>query len=337
MSFFHYSTLLLAYTLLMSCSGPSISIQNKETKEQHTTNEVLYTCDNGRYEKDIFPHLKETRNIKYHSGKTMQNMMVNLHMDIFEPEADPLPLRPLVIWAHGGYFVFGDKADFHDLCAFVSHKGWVSASIDYRKWRKRELPDSLQYMETALRATHDLHAAIRFFKEDAAGANKYRIDTNKIFVGGYSAGGIMAAQVAYLDYVDEVPPHFQQLLKKNGGLTGKENSPTPKVAGTIVIAGALYDKHMIQKGYQPPFLGIQGTKDDVVPYARGWAYSPMGTKVIKLDGTASMHRFNQSLELPSTLLSLPRGDHNAPWDNLWQERTLDYIHKFLVENTCPKE
>jgi len=323
--------------LVIDCSSPTIPIKNNVAKEQDKPNNVVYSCENGRYETDLFPQLKKSNDVQYHRGKTMQNTMVDLYMDIFEPENDPVLLRPLVIWAHGGYFVFGDKGDFHSLCEFVGHKGWVSASIDYRKWRKRTLPDSLEYIETAIRATHDLHAAIRFFKEDAAGENKYRIDTNKIFVGGYSAGGIMAAQVAYMDRMKELPPHFQQLLKANGGLTGKENAPPPKIAGTIIIAGALYNKQMIKTGHHPPFLGIQGTKDDVVPYDYGWAYSPMGTEVIKLDGTASIHRFNQSLELPSTLLSLPRGDHNAPWDNLWQERTLDYIHKFLVENTCSKE
>lgn len=321
------------YLLLQSCTNA----QSSSSKNNNSIT-TASTCIDGRFEKDIFSDLKIHRNIKYHRGKTMQKQAIDLKMDIFEPENDPAALRPLVIWAHGGYFCFGDKSNFHSLCQFVSRKGWVSASIDYRKWRKHVLPDSLEYMETAIRATHDMHAAIRFFKADAAGPNHYKIDTNKIFVGGYSAGGIMAAQVAYLDNLEEVPSHLQTILERNGGIAGNNAYPehSSTIAGAIVIAGAIYNTHIIEKGTHPPFLGIQGTKDEIVPYNRGWARSPTATNVIQLDGTANIHKTNKTLNLPSTLLTLPRGDHSAAWDELWVERTQQYIHTFLLENTCGK-
>lgn len=322
---------LLPIFLYLGCS-------NTSHQESIVSNNTNYSpnCTSGRFEKDIFPELKVHQNIVYGRNITMQKKLIDLEMDIFEPEEDTLPLRPLVIWAHGGYFCFGDKSNFHNLCEFVSHKGWVSASIDYRKWQKRQMPSQTEYMETAIRATHDMHAAIRFFKADAVGKNKYRIDTNKIFVGGYSAGGIMAAQVAYLDLMEEVPTNVRNILKRNGGLQGNSGHPhhTSNIAGSIVIAGAVYDKNMITKGTHPPFLGIQGTQDEVVPYRRGWAQSPMGAQVIQLDGTAVINQMNKDLQLPTTLLSLPRGDHGAAWDELWVERTQTYIHNFLFENTC---
>lgn len=334
----NYKSFLLLPALLimyLSCSNthPSETQEPVIITKNKTAN---YDCENGRFEKNIFDHLKMHNNVIYSRNKTMQNKTINLKMDIFEPEEDTASLRPLVIWAHGGYFCFGDKSNFHSLCEFVGYKGWVSASIDYRKWRKRQMPDQLEYMETAIRATHDMHAAIRFFKADAAGKNLYRIDTNKIFVGGYSAGGIMAAQVAYLDLMKEVPSKIQEILKKNGGITGNggHSQHTSSIAGSIVIAGAVYDKNMIKEGAHPAFLGIQGTQDEIVPYRRGWARSPMGTQVIELDGTAIINQINKDLGLPSTLLSLPRGDHNAAWDELWVERSKTYIHKFLLENTC---
>ena len=37
----------------------------------------------------------------------------------------------------------------------------------------------------------------RYFREDAATINKYNIDPNHIYVGGASAGAIMAVQVEY--------------------------------------------------------------------------------------------------------------------------------------------
>lgn len=320
-----------------ACSAPSISEKINQTPSSNA-NFTTAECDNPskRFKEDIFPELTSHKNIKYSHNTTMQNQTVDLKMDIFEPKYDSTQGRPLVIWAHGGYFSFGDKSNFHDVCQFLSRKGWVTASIGYRKWRKRSLPDSLEYMETAIRATHDLHAAIQFFKEDAANDDEYGIDTNRIFIGGYSAGGIMAAQVAYLNNLDEVPTHFKTLLTKNGGLRGDKGSyqHSSEVAGTIVIAGGLYSTKMLGDGSDVPFLGIQGTQDDVVPYRRSWAYSPMGTPVIQMSGTAAMHKVNEKKNIPSTLISLPRGDHNAPWDPLWLERTMSSIHKFLLKYSC---
>lgn len=321
--------------MYLSCSNTNPPKEQQlvlDTKRQAKQS----NCKDGRFEKDIFDHLKIHEDVIYGRNTTMQNKTINLKMDIFEPAEDTALLRPLVIWAHGGYFCFGDKSHFHGLCEFVGHKGWVSASIDYRKWRKRSMPNQLEYMETAIRATHDMHAAVRFFKADAAGKNLYRIDTTKIFVGGYSAGGVMAAQVAYLDLMKEVPSEIQSILKRNGGITGNSghSKHSSSIAGSIVIAGAVYDKNMIKEGAHPPFLGIQGTQDEIVPYRRGWARSPMGTQVIELDGTAIINQMNKDLGFPSTLLSLPRGDHNAAWDALWLERTKQYIHHFLLENTC---
>ena len=335
----NYKSLLLLTTLVvmyLSCSNTSPS-ENQQSSISTKGSSKNLDCKNGRFETDIFTHLKMHDNVIYGRNITMQKKTIDLKMDIFEPEEDKALLRPLVIWAHGGYFCFGDKSDFHGLCEFVTRKGWVSASIDYRKWRKRQMPDQVEYMETAIRATHDLHAAIRFFKADAAGKNLYKIDTNKIFVGGYSAGGIMAAQVAYLDLMEEVPSDIQNILKRNGGIKGNSghSKHTSNIAGSIVIAGAVYDKNIIEEGAHPPFLGIQGTQDEIVPYRRDWARSPIGTQVIELDGTAVINQINNELNYPSTLLSLRRGDHNAAWDELWFVRTKEYIHKFLLTNTCP--
>jgi predicted esterase len=323
-------------TLLSYNNSKSISL-TKTTLTQKQQAATLPPCTGNRFKEDVFPQLDVYQDIKYSHSKDMQHKMTSLKMDIFSPQEDTMQLRPLVIWAHGGYFCFGDKSDIHSLCQFVSAKGWVSASIDYRKWEKRRTPNQVEYMETAIKATHDMHAAIRFFKADAAGDNFYKIDTNKIFVGGYSAGGVMAAQVAYLDLLEEVPTDVQEILTRNGGLTGDSGSSghTSTIAGSIVIAGAVYNKDIIKNGTHPPFLGIQGTEDKVVPYNRGWACSPKGTQIMEVDGTEVIHKTNQSLELQTTLLSLSEGDHGAPFNENTVESTLASIHKFLLENTCP--
>jgi predicted esterase len=315
----------------LSCSqdsGLKTSLAEKDKTE-------IY-CNGDRYRKDLFSDLDIQENVLYSRNETMQGRVRDLKMDIFEPAGDSLEKRPLVIWAHGGYFCYGDKENFHSMCEFVSQKGWVSSSIAYRKWEERKLPDSLQYLETAIRATHDMHAAIRFFKADAAGPNKYRIDTTRIFVGGYSAGGVMSAQVAYLDRMEEVPGHIQQILKNNGGIYGNGGyeAHTSTIAGCIIIAGAVYDKNIISEGAKVPFLGIQGTKDDVVPYGRDWARSPAKTKVIEMDGCKKIDEMNKKTGIKSRLVSYPGGDHGAPWEGPWAEESMEAIHMFLLEGSC---
>ena len=58
----------------------------------------------------------------------------HLLMDLYQPVGDTARLRPLVILAHGGAFLRGDKRceKMPVFCRELAMRGFVVASIDYR-------------------------------------------------------------------------------------------------------------------------------------------------------------------------------------------------------------
>ena len=89
---------------------------------------------------------------------------------------------PLIVYAHGGYYVGDDKADFMYYCQTLASKGYVVANINY------QLAPEGQYPTQMLQ----VNEAIRFLLAHAA---EYRIDPAKIFIGGDSAGAHLSSQM----------------------------------------------------------------------------------------------------------------------------------------------
>src|SRR5690554_8203526 len=89
------------------------------------------------------------------------------------------------------------------LCDSFARRGYVTATIDYRKGFN---PLSNTSAERAVyRGTQDLRAAIRFLKEKH---NTYGIDTNYTFIGGSSAGAFAVIHTIYMDQ-NEAPSSIQ--------------------------------------------------------------------------------------------------------------------------------
>ena len=101
-------------------------------------------------------------------------------LDIYAAKGgEPLPL---IVYAHGGYYVGDDKADFMYYCQTLASKGYVVANINY------QLAPEGQYPTQMLQ----VNEAIRFLLAHAA---EYRIDPAKIFIGGDSAGAHLSSQM----------------------------------------------------------------------------------------------------------------------------------------------
>ncbi|HIN19266.1 MAG TPA: alpha/beta hydrolase, partial [Candidatus Marinimicrobia bacterium] len=154
-------------------------------------------CDGIRYTDEIFSQVNVTSNVlyggNYNPNLWGQNLWEDLYMNIYEPVGDDVEDRPLVFFLFGGSFVAGSKTngDIVELCTRYAKMGYVAAAIDYRLtgdliWSSNE--------ETAYKAAtkgiHDLKGAIRWFRMNAEMNNEYRIDTDRIYAGGVSAGGI---------------------------------------------------------------------------------------------------------------------------------------------------
>jgi dienelactone hydrolase len=155
-----------------------------------------------------------------------------LLLDLYQPAGDTAAQRPAIVFAHGGAFTQGDKADWYwlPLLNGLASRGYVIASINFR------LDGSQQH------ATADTRAAVRWFR---ANASLYGIDTSKIIAMGSSSGGLQALTV---NFAPEFP-----------GTSGNPGYPS-NVAGAVAVSFGVLQH--IDSG-EPPIAIFQATDDDV--------------------------------------------------------------------------
>ncbi|HLP94178.1 MAG TPA: T9SS type A sorting domain-containing protein [Saprospiraceae bacterium] len=295
-------------------------------------------CNGTRYLDDVFATVKKTT-VTYAPSINHLGQNVNLAIDIYEPEGDQVSSRPVVILAHGGSFVFGDKSMMQSSCELLAKKGYVAASIQYRLFPFFVLgfPDSTEVFDTALKAMGDMKAAVRFFREDAATTNTYRADAAHIFIGGYSAGAVTAMHTAYINEDDQLPTFLQTLLTNNGGLEGISGTASNKgyasYSGAVVnMSGGLYRSFWVEAD-ESPLVSIHGTADATVPYTFGLA-----ANIAFLEGSSLVHEHANEVGLWNNLLTVPGAGHTdlyeqAQWkpflDSFWVNATT-----LLEDLTC---
>lgn len=111
-----------------------------------------------------------------------------LELDLWVPTGDgPVPV---VVWVHGGAWMVGHRHGFppalHDgqLVDALLAAGLAVASIEYRLAREAAFPAQL----------HDAQAAVRWLRHHAG---ELGLDADRVGIGGESAGGHLAALVAF--------------------------------------------------------------------------------------------------------------------------------------------
>ncbi|WP_062544655.1 alpha/beta hydrolase fold domain-containing protein [Rufibacter tibetensis] len=186
-----------------------------------------------------------------------QDDTIKLELDLFLPQKTTSGQKlPLVIFEHGGGFSTGDRKDGHSFCSFLADRGYIAATISYTLYMKGKnygcdgkLPEKIKAFQYA---ANDLWLATSFFLQNAT---KYKIDVNKIFLAGSSAGAEAALHAAFWEY-------------KTMNLYPKVTLPaTFKYAGVLSGAGALMDLNLITEKNMLPILLFHGSADPVVPYA----------------------------------------------------------------------
>ena len=124
--------------------------------------------------------MKVFENVKYATQSPSQRL------DIYMPKGVTKP--PLVVWIHGGGFVFGDEDimkydEAAKLLEVFIKNGMAVASVNYRLAQEAQFPA----------AGIDAKRAIRFLR---ANAGKYGFDSTKFATGGDSAGSYLALMAA---------------------------------------------------------------------------------------------------------------------------------------------
>ena len=134
--------------------------------------------------------LVENHDVAVHGG--------SVAVRVYRPEAaGPLPL---LVYAHGGGFVFCDLESHDGLCRNMANiVGAVVVSVDYRLAPEHRWPT----------AAEDLYTAVEWAIDRAA---DFGADAGRVAVGGDSAGGNLAAVTALMARDRRGPDLAAQLL-----------------------------------------------------------------------------------------------------------------------------
>ena len=211
-----------------------------------------------------------------------------LQLDLWVPSADAPP--PLVVWIHGGGFMFGDRRILpetlrpNQVFDALLAAGLAVASIDYRHALEAPFPAQL----------HDAKAAVRYLR---AFAGELGVSTERVGVMGESAGGHLAAMVGLTAHRPDLegthgvvgPSSTVDVVVDWYGIadlsTMPRRTPPPHIAAKLPpellvppeeqlcrgLAGdALADASPIThvSPEAPPFLLVHGTANWLVPLAQ---------------------------------------------------------------------
>ncbi len=238
--------------------------------------DIQAQCSGGRYHDMVFPgNPVVTSDIVYGSNRNWQNNVVDLKLDVYRPACDNATDRALIVFAHGGSFMTGDKADasYAQTAIALAKLGYVVASINYRLgFPTSGLDAAYGFNSAIMRGLHDGRAAVRFMRNNALnGGNTYGIDPNKIFFGGVSAGGIIALHLAYQNQSGEMNMNCGgQPGTDQSSIEGNSNNLNVSSAVTAIvsIAGGIRDLNWITNNDVPAGL-FHGDQDQTVPYGSG--------------------------------------------------------------------
>lgn len=176
----------LAAIGIFICFVTGISVQAQmvsgitHKRDTSYTNYSAYT-----HEKPYHPNIKLVTEFKYDDvaiKKSITYCIMGKHeltIDAFTPKQTSSK-RTAVIMIHGGGWRSGDKSQHWPLAESLAHLGYVCFTPEYRLSTEALFPAAI----------YDIKAAIRWVKVNASA---YNVDTSKIVIAGFSAGGELAA------------------------------------------------------------------------------------------------------------------------------------------------
>lgn len=225
------------------------------------------------------------------NAREYQTTNVDLYMDIYEPAGDTLSNRPVIVICFGGGFLSGSKDHWSIvlLCEELARRGFVTAAIDYRLGMN--IFDADLSQRAVYRGLQDARSAVRFFRADANSTNTYKVDPNKIFVGGHSSGAFMAIHNAYLDKESERPISTFEWEQDGNDLldlecldcVGNNTTENGHANGIFSLAGAIGFTSFMEGAADPKVVMFHSEDDGTVPYDSGEPFSDILWLVVGSD------------------------------------------------------
>ena len=217
---------------------------------------------------------------------------VSLSVRITDSPDNTCNKRPLIILMHGGGFSLGTPSLMDSIATEFTRRGYLTASIQYRlgyKGGSITCPmDTVELIRAWYRASQDAKSAVRWFKEHH---DTFRIDTNLVFAGGWSAGGYALTGLAWMNEDDEKPIQTGQLndtlinnqlyvrpdLGSVNGITNL-NGFSSKVKGIFSFSSSFLFPEHLDENDQTPLLYFNNKMDEIgIPWQNcdedAWIYS----------------------------------------------------------------
>ena len=261
---------------------------------------------------------KATGRLLLHSGRRKP---LTLEMDIYTPVGDDSDAkRPLLLMMHGGSFFIGHKDEPGQAgwCRYFASLGYVAVSIDYRLGYHASRNE---FREAELRALEDADAALDFLlrREDL------RIDKDRIFVAGTSAGAITALNLAFGLYGDKPMDRVKPLRDKDFRIRAVAN-----------LWGAVHDLSILENA-SVAILSFQSEKDPMVPYDYGYPMGKTGRLISDpMYGTHAIYEKALEIGLRAEHHACPEARHRLHLDDEMKEtprfyEIRDAMVKFFAE------
>lgn len=246
----------------------------------------------------------------------------HLKLDIFRY---PSPAKQgVLILIHGGGWSSGSKELLHPLARAIAKKGFVVASIEYRLSGEAKFPAGFE----------DARDAVQWLKLNA---EQFGIDPNRVAIAGGSAGGQVAALLAYsggtLDNENATEfLKFRALVNLDGlsDFTSAEallfeNDPKKKPSAAGAWFGGRYEEVPDMWKRASPFFYIDKTAPPTLFINSDQARFHAGrdTTITQLE----------KLSIPSKVVFFENSPHSfwhvEPWFTPTANAFVDFLKKYL--------
>lgn len=247
---------------------------------------------------NIYENIIYAESIPYLTEGQSQKQLYAL--DFYEPANDFAVERPVILLFPDGDFIIGNKEqdEIVNWCKTLTAYGYTCACVNYRQGYDASRSDGIN--QAIFRGVQDARAAIRYLLENQ---RTFRINPDRVYVGGSRSGGAIALHTAFLD-TDEL-----NQFTANANCLDCNGNPfehNVKIAGVVNIDGAIFNRNIINNK-NIPILNLHINGQEPI-------YRSLGTKVsadlsANYESTFSpkyLHQYLDSLDFQSSYEQLSK-------------------------------